>query len=332
MTILPARNALDSLGVSHRPHPVRIGSLVSATSAVAPMTGDDPVVATYLRYLEHGPDAVAGAVAEMVRPGSTPVLVHCTVGKDRTGVVIALALAAVGVQRNDIVAEYARLADDVGVSMERLRGMVSYGAAVDLYPRAAFAVEPDTIHRFLEAVDRLHDGPRAFLLAHGFTPQMLEELEELLVEHPHARQLDEEPTMKNITETKTYAAGPAEVWKVVGDTGAVATWVPAIESSHLEGDVRHATFAGGGGDATERIVEKDDAGRSYVYEYLTGPLPLQEYRSRISVREHSQGSEVVWVSDFTSGSADTDEELAQAISGIYRGALDQLESILTPGE
>ena len=134
----------------------------------------------------------------------------------------------------------------------------------------------------------------------------------------------------NITETKTYAAAPDTVWNIVGDTGNVASWIPAIEASYLEGDVRHATFAGGGGDAAERIVEKDDVGRSYVYEYLSGPLPLQEYRSRISVQELGDGSEVVWVSEFTSGSADTDKELAEAISGIYRGALDQLAILLGP--
>lgn len=132
----------------------------------------------------------------------------------------------------------------------------------------------------------------------------------------------------NVTETKTYTAAPDAVWKVVGDTGAIASWIPAIESAHLEGDVRHATFAGGGRDAQERIVEHDDAGRTYVYEYLTGPLPLEEYRSRISVREHSTGSEVVWASDFTSGDAEIDKVLAETISGIYRGALDELGTVL----
>ncbi|MDN5916136.1 MAG: SRPBCC family protein [Pseudonocardia sp.] len=135
----------------------------------------------------------------------------------------------------------------------------------------------------------------------------------------------------NITETKTYMASPGAVWKIVGDTGSIATWIPAIEKSHLEGDVRHATFAGGGGDATERIVEHDDSGRTYVYEYLTGPLPLQQYISRISVQEHSDGAEVLWVSDFTTGSEDEDKELAGTISGIYRGALDHLATLLPAG-
>ena len=37
-----------------------------------------------------------------------PVLVHCSVGKDRTGVTVALTLAAAGVDEAAVVADYAR--------------------------------------------------------------------------------------------------------------------------------------------------------------------------------------------------------------------------------
>ena len=176
------RGGLGALGIPAHPHPIRVGTLVSATSAVAPMTGNDPVVDTYLRYLAEGPDAVAGAVSELVRPGATPILLHCTVGKDRTGVVVALALAALGVRRDDIVAEYGLLPEDVAASMERLREMISYGDAVDLDPAETFTVDPDTIRRFLDAVDRHYGGPRAFLLANGVTTPMLEDLAEVLLD------------------------------------------------------------------------------------------------------------------------------------------------------
>ena len=40
-----------------------------------------------------------------------PALVHCTAGKDRTGLVIALALGAVGVADEVIADDYARSAE-----------------------------------------------------------------------------------------------------------------------------------------------------------------------------------------------------------------------------
>jgi hypothetical protein len=135
----------------------------------------------------------------------------------------------------------------------------------------------------------------------------------------------------NVTETIVIAAPPDAVWAVGGDVGNIADWIPAIEASHMEGDVRHATFAEGGGDATERIVERDDAARAYVYEYLTGPLPLQSYRSRFVVQEHPQGSEIVWSADFTTGDDAADPALAEAIGGIYSAGLAQLRARLENG-
>ncbi|WP_369253119.1 tyrosine-protein phosphatase [Geodermatophilus amargosae] len=178
------RGPLDALGIGHVPHPVRVGALVAAGSAVAPMPGDDPIVQTYLRYLDDGAEEIVGVLPDLLRPGTVPTLVHCTVGKDRTGVVVALVLAAVGVRRDDIVADYVAGAADVGPAMERLRRMASYGDAVDVYPPATWVVEAEAMRRFLDAVDERHGGVCPFLHANGVPPTIVEELTEVLVEHP----------------------------------------------------------------------------------------------------------------------------------------------------
>jgi protein tyrosine/serine phosphatase len=50
---------------------------------------------------------IAGIVAAIADAPPGGVLVHCHAGKDRTGIVIALALAAVGVRDSDIADDYA---------------------------------------------------------------------------------------------------------------------------------------------------------------------------------------------------------------------------------
>ena len=50
----------------------------------------------YLGYLRHRPDSIVGALEDIAGTDGA-VVVHCAAGKDRTGVVVALALAAVGV-------------------------------------------------------------------------------------------------------------------------------------------------------------------------------------------------------------------------------------------
>jgi len=57
----------------------------------------------------HLVDESAPRLVDAVRiiAAGEPTLVHCTVGKDRTGVTIALALSAVGADRDAVVADYA---------------------------------------------------------------------------------------------------------------------------------------------------------------------------------------------------------------------------------
>lgn len=126
-----------------------------------------------------------------------------------------------------------------------------------------------------------------------------------------------------LTETITLPCSPTAAWAVVGDVGAVADWVPAIRSSTMEGPVRVTTTVGGD-EARERIVDHDDPARTYSYEYLSGPIPLQRYVSRIRVQEDPQGCLVVWTADFTGESPEVEEQLAAAVRGIYRDSLTEL--------
>ncbi|MDN5916137.1 MAG: tyrosine-protein phosphatase [Pseudonocardia sp.] len=178
------RGHLDELAVAHLRHPVRLRARVTPGSAVAPMPGADPLVTTYVRYLEEGASAIVGAIEQLLHRGTLPVLMHCTLGKDRTGVIIAVLLDALGVNRAEIAAEYARGASDLAEAMERLRRMVSYGDAIDIYPPEASTAEPATIFRFLAAVDDRLGGSRAFLRDHGLSEVQLTELSGRLVHTP----------------------------------------------------------------------------------------------------------------------------------------------------
>ncbi|MGU3411308.1 tyrosine-protein phosphatase [Microbacterium sp. M1A1_1b] len=88
-----------------------VGSAVRATAipmlagAASTMTTVPTVSELYRHLLDDEPAAVAEAVRRVARdePG---VLVHCSAGKDRTGVVIALVLLAVGVDPEDVLDDY----------------------------------------------------------------------------------------------------------------------------------------------------------------------------------------------------------------------------------
>src|SRR5690606_39936022 len=61
----------------------------------------------YLGYLNNRGDSIVAALRVMARTDGAAI-VHCAAGKDRTGVVCALALDVAGVTREAIVADYAQ--------------------------------------------------------------------------------------------------------------------------------------------------------------------------------------------------------------------------------
>jgi protein tyrosine/serine phosphatase len=128
---------------------------------------DDAMCGHYLGYLADRPDAVSGAVRAIAdAPGA--VIVHCAAGKDRTGVVIALALTAVGVTADAVVADYAATEEKLGAILGRLSRSRTYesdlkGSAMDRHrPR------PETMKAFLSQVQARYGGVVPWLASHGF--------------------------------------------------------------------------------------------------------------------------------------------------------------------
>jgi protein-tyrosine phosphatase len=72
----------------------------------------------YSKILRECTDSVVAAVEKLAEPDALPALVHCSLGKDRTGVVIAIVLSVLGVP-DDVVAEDYRRTDDAFTVEER---------------------------------------------------------------------------------------------------------------------------------------------------------------------------------------------------------------------
>jgi hypothetical protein len=124
----------------------------------------------YLGYLEDRADSIVAALRLIARsPGAT--LVHCAAGKDRTGVVIAMALAAVGVGRDQVVDDYARSAERIEAIFARLVASATYsGDLKDTYidrhtPRGT------TMEALLDTLDARYGGASGWLRAHGWTDE-----------------------------------------------------------------------------------------------------------------------------------------------------------------
>jgi len=172
---------LDALpGVRHAHHPVLREFLdVSDTAKAALLTEmaeedrerypDDFMTGHYLGYLENRPEEVTGALRSVATaPGAA--IVHCAAGKDRTGVVVALALTLAGVEPEVIVADYMATDERLEAIVERLARSRMYSSGVTSRPVQAHAPRAETMKAFLEQLDARYGGLENWLAGHGFGP------------------------------------------------------------------------------------------------------------------------------------------------------------------
>ncbi|MGO9082787.1 MAG: tyrosine-protein phosphatase [Streptosporangiaceae bacterium] len=127
----------------------------------------DTVCGWYLGYLEDRPDQVVAALRSVSATAGT-ALVHCAAGKDRTGVIVALALSVAGVLPEEIAADYAATAQRTPAILARLRASPIYAADLGDGPDEEHKPRAATMTAFLQQVDARYGGPLSFLAGHGF--------------------------------------------------------------------------------------------------------------------------------------------------------------------
>ena len=138
------------------------------------------------------PRTMGHAFAEILQRmagGAVPCVIHCSAGKDRTGMAVAIVLALLGVPRKIIVADYA-LTDRLGsVEADMARSVVKDPARDTLrsrYPAAAIkamrAADPAYIRTAMDAIDAQYGGLVAYLEHVGVDAATQSSLRDMLIE------------------------------------------------------------------------------------------------------------------------------------------------------
>lgn len=142
-----------------------------------PETGDDtdPLTRNYLGYLADRPENVVEAVRRLAAPQAGPALVHCAAGKDRTGVLCALVLDAIGVERDAVVDDYALSATKVEDMFRRWTTAEGSDMPADLTPHLPRA---EAMAQVLATLDRDHGGAAGWLRANGLDDDAVVRLQE----------------------------------------------------------------------------------------------------------------------------------------------------------
>jgi protein-tyrosine phosphatase len=126
---------------------------------------------------------IAASVEALAAPEALPGLVHCSAGKDRTGLVIGILLSAIGVPDEVVVEDYART-EELITATDRER-MLRRAQQMGLSPERAemlMGSPPHVMHASLDAMRETHADARSYLLAHGVAPESLDALRAALVD------------------------------------------------------------------------------------------------------------------------------------------------------
>jgi protein-tyrosine phosphatase len=130
-------------------------------------------------YLEHlaSPSPVLPMLVRMLAAASgRPTVLHCAAGKDRTGLVAALTLRLLGVDDEDIVADYLATGQNMPRIVERFRTWPRYRDHMAVVPAEVYQAHEVTIRTFLRRMDELYGGARGWALGRGLDDAVLDQL------------------------------------------------------------------------------------------------------------------------------------------------------------
>jgi len=117
---------------------------------------------------------------------------------------------------------------------------------------------------------------------------------------------------------------PAKVWTIVSDFCAIKDWHPVVADcvETKEGDDTFRTLTlKNGGKIKEKLLESDET--SYSYEIVESPLPVKNYKAKLSVEPDDRGDDrsvITWEATFDANGV-SDEDAAKKIGDIFFAGL-----------
>ncbi|WP_282606033.1 SRPBCC family protein [Pelagibius sp. Alg239-R121] len=124
-----------------------------------------------------------------------------------------------------------------------------------------------------------------------------------------------------------------EVWALIGEYGHLDKWHPAVVKLELSGDGGNGLFRTltlpDGAVLKEKLQSYSLDDMSYSYSIVEGPLPVQNYVSKITVRPgDTAGQSVIeWSSSFEPAGVE-EAEAQKIIGGIYTAGFDGINDKL----
>ena len=176
-----SRGPLPSMGTRYEHIPVIPDG---GTEQLSRLVGDTGISGNrYLGYLEFGTASWRRMFEFFAEAQHQPIVIHCTAGKDRTGVSTAFLLSVLGVDRAWIEADYVLTNRDVNRQVDFLERTGGLPEGMDREAMQHAAGVPETAMRdFLDGLQERWGGPLGFLRHIGIDERAFAAVREAFLE------------------------------------------------------------------------------------------------------------------------------------------------------
>lgn len=123
--------------------------------------------------------SVLKLIAESI---DSPLVFHCSVGKDRTGIIAAFILGLLDVADEDIVQDYCLTAQFITELQDAAKKDPNLGGQISSIPAFFWQATPATMHYFLDSLRREFGTAREYLENHGMDSFVSDRLRTALTE------------------------------------------------------------------------------------------------------------------------------------------------------
>ena len=167
------RGPLESMGANY----INIAVIPEGGSdQLSKLVGDTGISGKrYLGYLEFGPTSWLRLFGILADQENLPVVLHCTAGKDRTGVSTAFLMSVLGVNRDVIEADYLLTNLDTERQADFIESTVGYPDGYDRESMiSAAGVPKDAMKDFLDGVESKWGSAVEYLKKIGVTEEQME--------------------------------------------------------------------------------------------------------------------------------------------------------------
>ncbi len=133
----------------------------------------------YLDILDAASPVLKQIMELLVSDNGAPVLIHCQAGKDRTGIIIALVLLALGVDRQLISEDFMKSNDELLPYFKKLlliRKIITFGYFPAKRMLYVITVKERNINSVIDRVDSHYGGIEGYLALSGFEVSKLVDL------------------------------------------------------------------------------------------------------------------------------------------------------------